>query len=64
MNIIMIIYRHEAAIRSQATSIIICTIISMYLLLYADDLVLLAPDSRSLEAALLVLDQVGHVSQL
>ena len=29
-------------------------------LLYADDLVLLAPDSRSLEAALLVLDQVAR----
>ena len=30
------------------------------MLLYADDLVLLAPDSRSLEAALLVLDQVAR----
>ena len=29
------------------------------MLLYADDLVLLAPDSRSLEAALLVLDQMS-----
>ena len=30
------------------------------MLLYADDLVLLAPDSQSLEAALLVLDQVAR----
>ena len=32
----------------------------LLLLLYADDLVLLAPDSQSLEAALLVLDQVAR----
>ena len=30
------------------------------MLLYTDDLVLLAPDSQSLEAALLVLDQVAR----
>ena len=30
------------------------------MLLYADDLVLLAPDSQSLEAALLVVDQVAR----
>lgn len=35
-------------------------LLNALMLLYADDLVLLAPDSRSLEAALLVLDQVAR----
>ena len=35
-------------------------LLSALMLLYADDLVLLAPDSESLEAALLVLDQVAR----
>ena len=43
-------------------------LLNALMLLYADDLVLFAPDCQSLEAALLVLDQVGqevdHVCQL
>ena len=35
-------------------------LLNALMLLYADDLVLLAPDSQSLEAALLVLDQVAR----
>ena len=36
-------------------------LLNTLMLLYADDLVLLAPDSQSLEAALLVLDQVARM---
>ena len=35
-------------------------LLNALMLFYADDLVLLAPDSQSLEAALLVLDQVAR----
>ena len=44
-------------------------LLNALILLYAEDRVLLAPDSQSLETALLVLDgpggqEVGHVCQL
>ena len=41
-------------------TILLFCLLNALMLLYADDLVLLAPDSRSLEAALLVLDQVAR----